>query len=131
MNNDITSILMSADGIDRWETTSLNFSLPSTSNFSDLDAIAFEVSEFDLGESVTETPDPIFLALDDVNLTFCLPCDFDSLSAPGNLMLNDPPDFNITLGTTMLIELEASAVVCSNMSLVFGIESGIIMHSCQ
>ena len=73
----------------------------------------FDISDYDLGEAVEEGPDyDLFLGLGGVNLTFCLPCDFDSLRTPGSLILDSPQNVS-------------SSPLCPNETHVFGIESGM------
>ena len=86
----------------------------------------FDISEYDLGEAVEEGSDyDLFLGLDGVNLTFCLPCDFDGLSTPGNLVLDAPQNVTVTLRASQSFTLNASSPLCPNETRVFEIESGM------
>ena len=86
----------------------------------------FEVSEFDLGEAILEPDDTeLFIALDNITLTFCLPCDYDTLSEPGGIILSTPERIDIQLRQSTRYRFNASASACPNETLVFTIESGM------
>ena len=107
-----------------WRTASFNYTMSPTP--ADLGALVFDVSEYDLGEAAEEGADyDLFLGLDGVNLTFCLPCDFDSLSTPGNLVLDAPRNITVALRASQSFTLNASSPLCPNETHVFGIESGM------
>ena len=107
-----------------WRTASFNYTMSPTP--ADLGALVFDVSEYDLGEAAEEGADyDLFLGLDGVNLTFCLPCDFDSLSTPGNLVLDAPQNITVALRASQSFTLNASSPLCPNETHVFGIESGM------
>ena len=102
---------------------SISFSYNVTAVPADAGELVIQVSEFDLGEAPPEDSD-LFLALDDVNITFCLPCDFDDLTTPGNLLLSSPSEVAITFGEVNQFTLQASSPLCPTLPLVFAIESG-------
>jgi len=115
-----------------WQTASFSFNVSTSPG--DIGAIAIEISDIDLGESDMGGPGfELFLGLDGVNLTFCLPCDFDGLSAPGNLNLIVPSNLSVALRATRTYTFTASSPTCPNETLVFGIESGKcdIRHSSE
>ena len=100
-----------------WEKESLSFNLSAITG--EFGGIVFDVSELEFGEAMEDVNSELFLALDDVNVTFCLPCDYSILSWPGNLILDAPSEFNITLGVTRELMLEASSPICANATLCF------------
>ena len=112
-----------------WQRVQLNF---NTSELTTDDALIFEVSGYDFGEADPEGPEGSFLyiALDDVNITFCLPCDFDLLSEeePDNLVLHVPSNdvVEVILDEDTSFVLSASSPICtdSKLEFVFLIESG-------
>ena len=93
----------------------------------DVGALVFDIAEFAPGGAVEESQDnnDLFLGLDGVNLTFCLPCDFDSLSTPGNLVLDAPQNVTVALRASHSFTLSASSPLCPNETRVFEIESGM------
>ena len=92
----------------------------------DVGALMFDIAEFAPGGAVEEGQDnDLFLGLDGVNLTFCLPCDFDSLSTPGNLVLDAPRNVTVALQASQSFTLNASSPLCPNETRVFEIESGM------
>ena len=112
-----------------WEPISFSYNTTIDSNWG---AIAVEVSEYDLGEAVREsTGEELFLGLDGLNLTFCLPCDFDRLPEADNLALTAPPSVNVTLGFVAEVALEGVSVLCPDVPLVFEIETGLRQSVCM
>ena len=87
-------------------------------------ALYFEVSRFDLGEAPLESDEEVFLALDNVTLTFCLPCDYDALVEPDAIIVGGPERIDIQLRRLNAYQFNASAPVCPNETLVFTVESG-------
>ena len=65
-------------------------------------------------------------AVDNITLSFCLPCDFDLLAEPGNLLLSAPSALNISLGRVSNFSLSASSPLCPSLPLIFSIETGEI-----
>ena len=107
-----------------WEQ-STSFSYNVTAIPTDAGQLVFQVFDFDPGEAPLEgIGSDLFLALDDANITFCLPCDFDNLSASGNLLLNNPSEFGITFGGVNQFTLQGSSPICPTVPLVFAIDSG-------
>ena len=90
--------------------------------------LVIEVSEFDLGEAVIENEDvELFLALDNVTLTFCLPCDYNVLVEPGAIIVEGPERIDIQLRQVTHYQFSASASACPNETLIFNIESGMCL----
>lgn len=112
-----------------WERALVSYN--TSQSLVDLGPLVFEVFESDLGEAILiEDESDFFLALDDLNIIFCLPCDFDSLSLQGNLLLDAPLSYDVVLGTVGQFSLNASSPACPNMTLVFEIESGTYTYTC-
>lgn len=85
----------------------------------------FEVSPFDLGEAINEpTGLSLFLGLDNILLTFCLPCDYNQLESPGGLLLDGPTEIKVQLRITSQVFLNGTSPVCPNEPLVYSIDSG-------
>ena len=84
----------------------------------------FDVSGSELGEAEQDMAD-IFLALDNVTLTFCLPCDFDGLVELGSIIIGGPQDIQVQLRQLVILQFNASSPACPNETLMFTIEAGI------
>ena len=111
-----------------WRTASFNYSLPTTP--ADLGDLVFDISEIDFGEAEEEGPDyDLFLGLDGVNLMFCLPCDFDNLSTPGNLILEAPQNVSVPLRASRSFTLNASSPLCPNETIMFEMDSGMFVNN--
>ena len=82
------------------------------------------IEGFELGEAEEEGDDSLVAAVDNITLTFCLPCDFDILPLPGNLMLTAPTVLNVSLGYVTNFTLSASSPLCPSLPLFFTIEAG-------
>ena len=76
------------------------------------------------GEAEEEGEGFQVMAVDDITLTFCLPCDFDLLPQPGNLQLTAAPALTVALGNITTLLLSASSPLCPTLPLVFMIEAG-------
>ena len=111
-------------GSDPWDNVSYVYNItsdPPTSGSS----VYFEVSQFDLGEAPLEVANQeVFLALDNVSLTFCLPCDYDSLVEPGAILTGGPQRIDLELRRVTSYQFNASTPACPNETIVFNIESG-------
>lgn len=79
-------------------------------------------SSYELGEA--EEVSSLVMAVDDLTVTFCLPCDFDFLPQPGNLNLVAPSSLNVSLGVMSERMLSASSPLCPTLPLFFEIEEG-------
>jgi hypothetical protein len=111
-------------GSNPWESVSYVYNaslVPLSSGRS----LYFEASQYELGEAPLELPNQeLFLALDNVSLTFCLPCDYDSLVEPGAIVISGPQRIDLELRRLTSYQFNASAPACPNETLVFNIESG-------
>ena len=88
-------------------------------------ALAILVSNFDFGEAPPEAgQDDIFLAVDDVVLTLCLPCDYNSLGDVGGIAVDGPERIDVSLRIVSHYQINASASVCPNETFTYTIESG-------
>lgn len=85
----------------------------------------------ELGEAEQEEDLPLVAAVDDITLTFCLPCDFDLLPQPGNLWLDAPPAVNVSLGSVTNFHLNASSPLCPSLPLIFTIDAGESTIGCN
>ena len=87
------------------------------------------VEGYGLGEAEGEAEEEEgfqVMAVDDITLTFCLPCDFDLLPQPGNLQLMAASALTVALGNITTLLLSASSPLCPTLPLVFMIEAGEI-----
>lgn len=85
----------------------------------------FDVSEFDLGEAPPEPGEiEVFLALDNVTLRFCLPCEYDVLVEPGVITLLGPEMIDIQLRQSTVYQFNATTPICPDETFVFNIEAG-------
>ena len=110
-----------ATGSSVWkrESFSFNSSDPFDGN------LYFEVSPFDMGEAALEPGGSnVFLGLDDISMTFCLPCDFDRLDSDGGLVLDGPNEFTVRLRVTSQITYNATSLICPNEPMQYSIDSG-------
>lgn len=107
-----------------WDSVSYQYSDVLLSTPVGASALYFEASRFDLGEAPLESDEEVFLALDNVTLTFCLPCDYDALVEPDAIVVGGPERIDIQLRRLSTYQFNASAPVCPNETLVFTIESG-------
>lgn len=85
-------------------------------------------SNFDLGEAAPEPGsefDDVFLAVDDIILTLCLPCDYDSLGDVGAINVDGPERIQVSLRLADHYQINASSPVCPNETFAYAIESGI------
>ena len=101
-----------------WERTTVQFAAPYPNG-----SIIFVSPSLsgEIGEAPIER-DP-FLALDDIVLTFDLPCDFSSLRSPGNLILSHPSFLDITIGQINTVQFTAISPICTDGPFVYTIES--------
>lgn len=124
-NYDYQTLYMMSSSTDTtnpvWRRTTLSF------NSSDpFDATLYlEVSPYDFGEAPVEPGgNDLFLGLDDISLTFCLPCDYDALAVEGSLALVGVSDLTIRLRVTSTENYDGSSSICPNQSLEYSIDSG-------
>lgn len=107
-----------------WESVSYRYNasgmLPSSGS-----SLYFEASRYELGEAPLESDEAeLFLALDNVTLTFCLPCDYDTLTEPDAIIVGRPERIDMQLRRLTTYQFNASTPACPNETLVFNIESG-------
>ena len=103
-----------------WSRAHHHFTLPALNATYPL---YFEQLLVDMGEA-PPTNEEIFLALDDINITFCLPCHFDSLSAEGNMVLDAPDRIPIQVAALIRTNISANSSICPNATFVYTIEAG-------
>lgn len=112
------------DGLS-WESVSYRYNITDPGIPSSGTSLFLEVSEFDLGEAPLELENTVlFVALDNVTLTFCLPCDYDSLVEPGTVIVGGPQRLDIQLRLSTVYQFNATSPACPNETLVFTIETG-------
>lgn len=90
-------------------------------------ALAIVASNSDLGEAAPEPGEAnVFLAIDDILLTYCLPCDYDRLGDVGGITVGGAPGGGIDVHLRLVdhYQLNASAQVCPNETFTYRIESG-------
>ena len=108
----------------QWQRARLNL------NTSDVysGSLVIIASNFDLGEAAPEPgseTDDVFLAVDDIILTLCLPCDYDSLGDVGAINVDGPERIEVSLRLVDHYQINASSPVCPNETFAYAIESGI------
>lgn len=108
----------------QWQRTQLNF------NTSDVysGSLVIIASNFDLGEAAPEPGsevDDVFLAVDDIILTLCLPCDYDSLGDVGAINVDGPERIEVSLRLVAHYQFNASSPVCPNETFAYAIASGM------
>ena len=106
----------------QWQVAKLNLTTSDTNSGS----LIIIASNFELGEAPPEpgTDDDVFLAIDDIILTLCLPCDYDSLGDVGSISVDGPKRIDISLRLVTQYQFNASSTVCPNETFTFAIESG-------
>lgn len=110
-----------------WQSASYQYNSSSLNIPSSGSSLYFEVSQYDLGEAPLELANvELFLALDNVTLTFCLPCDYNVLVEPGAIIVGGPENIDIQLRRLTTYQFNASTPACPNETLVFNIEAGKI-----
>ena len=109
-----------------WEVASYHYNISLYEAPSSGSTLYFEVSEFDMGEAPLESDNlQLLLALDNVTLTFCLPCDYDAFMDPESVILGTPDNIEIQLRISSTYDFNASTPACPNETLVFTIQSGM------
>ena len=87
--------------------------------------LAIVASNIDFGEAPPAPgEDDVFLAIDGVVLTYCLPCDYDSLGDVGGISVDGPDRIDVALRIVTTYQYNASSSVCPNETFTFTIESG-------
>ena len=109
----------------QWQRAELN--LTTTGNYNG--SLAIVASNQDLGEAqLAPGEDDVFLAVDDIILTYCLPCDYDSLGDVGGIDVDGPERIDVALRVVSTYQYNASSSVCPDETFTFTIESG--KHTC-
>ncbi|XP_019851134.1 PREDICTED: uncharacterized protein LOC109581456 [Amphimedon queenslandica] len=104
-----------------WERANIEFSTP----YPDGNVLFISPS---IGGEIGEAPierEP-FLALDDIELTFDLPCDFSLLSNQGNLILSHPSFLDITIGNINTVQFTAISPICTDGPFIYTLDSNNI-----
>ena len=119
------SSVLSDNNPSPWESVNYSYNttlqLPSSGS-----SLYFEASDFDLGEAPPELANQeLFLALDNVTITFCLPCDYDSLVESEAIIVGGPERIDLELRRVTSYQFNASTPACPNETLVFTMESGM------
>ena len=110
----------------RWERAHLTFNTSDDSSGS----LIIIVSNFDFGEAAPEPGNnDLILTVDDVVLTLCLPCDYDSLGDVGGITVDGPNRIDVPLRFVEQYQFNASAPACPNETFTFTIESGTSLTS--
>lgn len=114
----ISNYTWTGNNTQKWEQATIQFGAPDL-----MYGISFESPT--LSEEYGEAPleGPLLLALDNIQLTFGLPCQFGVLSVPGNLLLSHPPSLDIPLGQVTAVQFVASSTVCPGGPFLYTIES--------
>ena len=108
----------------QWERAHLDFNTSDTYSGS----LVIIASNFELGEAAPEPgsdSDDVFLAIDDIILTLCLPCDYDSLGDVGSVIVDGPERIDVSLRLVHQYQFNASSSVCPNETFTYAIESGV------
>ena len=123
-NSERTPLPPSSDSsASQWSWWSLNY------NTSEVDGVDYQlkvlIEEAGVGgEAEEEEGETQVAAVDNITLSFCLPCDFDLLPRPGNLQFTAPPALNVSLGQVTNFSLSGSSPLCPSLPLVFSIDAG-------
>ena len=104
-----------------WQKAYHNITLPPVTKIYPL---YFRELVADLGEAAPANEE-MFLALDDLNITFCLPCNFDNLSVEGGIILTMPNVIHILItALTNTVVVVANSCICPEATFIYTIESG-------
>ena len=107
----------------QWSHQTLHYNVSAVARHNRDQLLKISVEWLELGEAGLEEG-VMVAAVDDITLSFCLPCDFDLLPLPGNLELRAPPALNVSLGSVTNLTLLASSPLCPSLPLVFTIDAG-------
>lgn len=108
---------------DQWQYQELEYNVSSIEEKNKNYQLIISIEGVELGEAEMEE-EPFVAAVDNITLRFCLPCNFDLLPQPGNLLLSGPPALNVSLGDVTSFSLSASSPLCPSLPLLFAIEAG-------
>ena len=120
LNYDQVDVTAGSAAVGTWQRADLHYPLPMVNRIYPL---YFYASLTDIGEAAL-TNSEIFFALDDINITFCLPCNFDNLTAEGNIVLNVPNKIPVLIGEITNTSMSATSSICPNATFIYTIESG-------
>lgn len=110
------------DSANEWQYHSVQYNVSAVPEEDKAYPLRLTGSSYELGEA--EEVSSLVMAVDDLTVTFCLPCDFDLLPQPGNLNLVAPSSLNVSLGDMSERMLSASSPLCPTLPLFFEIEEG-------
>ena len=106
-----------------WSKASYNYTSADSTLGGNL-MMFFRLSSAELGEAELLGMPDVFLALDNVTLTFCLPCDYDGLVESGAIIVGGPQEIAVMLRQSVTFQFNATAPACPNETLAFVLESG-------
>lgn len=109
--------------INQWRYQELEYNVSTIEEENISHQLIVSIEGVELGEAELEE-EPFVAAVDNVTLRFCLPCDFDLLPQPGNLLLTGPLALNVSLGDVTRFSLSASSPLCPSLPLLFTVEAG-------
>ena len=107
-----------------WLYFSRHYNLSAVRNEDSVYPLWVVVEGVEMGEAEELLASPLVVAVDNLTLTFCLPCDFDLLALPGNLHITAPLAANVSLGQRTQLRLDAASPLCPTLPLFFLIEAG-------
>ena len=113
-----------------WLAASYNYSIMNSTFMTSSWQMFFLISAAGIGEAEMQDTMDIFLALDNVTLTFCLPCDYDGLVEPGAIIVGGPEEIRVVLRQSTTFQFNATSPACPNETLVFMLESGVCLYLC-
>lgn len=102
-----------------WEQASIQFGPPDPSYGIIIASPSLSGGEF--GEAPIEGT--LYIALDNITLTYALPCNFDALNIPENLQISHQPYLDIPLGIVTYVDFIGSSQICSNGPFVYTLEN--------
>ncbi len=124
-SDDVYSYMESTSNASMWQSAAYNYTVTQpVSSEQQQQQMYFMVTGTFIGEAEVVGGTDIFLALDDVTLTFCLPCDYDGLMEPGAIIVGGPEEINVTLRQSVTFQFNATSPACPNETLAFIIEAG-------
>ena len=114
------------DSANEWQYHSVQYNVSAIPEEDKAYPLRLRACSYELGEA-EEVSSSLVMAVDDITVTFCLPCDFDLLPLPGNLNMMAPSVLNVSLGAMSETVLSASSPLCPVLPLFFQIEAGEIL----
>ena len=101
-----------------WEQISLQFGTPYPGLGIVIESPSLSGGE--LGEAPVEGS--FYLAIDNIIMTYALPCDFSALNIPGNLQISHQSYLDIPLGYVTYVHFTASSTICPNGPFIYVLE---------